>query len=567
MAHDVELANLEFKEDSLTHGSCHSMGEQQHRHHHHHHHHHVDGRVRRFLDGFKRDADSSFFTSDPLRQSATAAASSSFSSSAAAAGTGPGTATGTGGHHHHHHHHHHYYYDLHLAAVESANTGLARKLKGRHLQMIAIGGSVGTGLFVASGKSLSTGGPASLLIAFSVVGAMLYCTCQALGELAVIFPIAGSFSSWATRFLDPSWGFAMGWNLLGIVLNCGGTPDRGYIGGEYWHNPGAFNNGFKGLCSVFVTAAFAFTGTELVGLAAAETANPRKSLPTAIKQVFWRITLFYIVALTLVGLLVPYDNERLIVDGETTTANANASPFVIAIEAAGIQVLPSIMNSVILVAVLSVGNSAVFGSSRTLAALAKLNQAPKLLGYVDRRGRPLVAIAVAVALGLLAFLSDMQHRYPVLDWLLAISGLSTVFTWGSICLCHIRFRRAWARRCRRLDDVPFVSQVGVAGSYVGLALNLLVLVAQFWVGAFPVDWRSMPVHQLVRNFFLKYMGVPIIFLFYILHKIFYQTTYVRIQDMDVDTGRRDFNLPILLAQERAERASWPRWKRFYKFMC
>jgi yeast amino acid transporter len=70
---------------------------------------------------------------------------------------------------------------------------------------------IGTGLFVASGKALAAGGPASLLLAFSIVGAMLYCTCQALGELAVIFPIAGSFSVWATRFLDPSWGFAMGW--------------------------------------------------------------------------------------------------------------------------------------------------------------------------------------------------------------------------------------------------------------------------------------------------------------------------------------------------------------------
>ena len=87
-------------------------------------------------------------------------------------------------------------------------------------------------------------------------------------------------------------------SLLGIVINIGGFPDDGYIGGRFWHNPGAFNNGFKGLCAVFVTAAFAFTGTELVGLAAAETQNPRKSLPTAIKQVFWRITLFYLLALT-----------------------------------------------------------------------------------------------------------------------------------------------------------------------------------------------------------------------------------------------------------------------------
>lgn len=71
----------------------------------------------------------------------------------------------------------------------------------------------------------------------------------------------------------------IGWIILGIVLNCGGGPgDGGYIGGRYWHDPypSPFVDGFKGLCSVFVTAAFAFAGTELVGLAAAETANPRK---------------------------------------------------------------------------------------------------------------------------------------------------------------------------------------------------------------------------------------------------------------------------------------------------
>jgi amino acid transporter len=80
-------------------------------------------------------------------------------------------------------------------------------------------------------------------------------------------------------------------SILGIILDCGGGPQGQYIGGKNWNNPGAFNDGFKGLCSVFVTAAFAFSGTELVGLAAAEAANPRKSLPRAIKQVFWRISL------------------------------------------------------------------------------------------------------------------------------------------------------------------------------------------------------------------------------------------------------------------------------------
>tara|TARA_R110002060_G_scaffold45446_3_gene56761 strand:- start:2627 stop:2986 length:360 start_codon:yes stop_codon:yes gene_type:complete len=80
-------------------------------------------------------------------------------------------------------------------------------------------------------------------------------------------------------------------SILGVVINCGGTQDSGYIGGKYWANPGAFHNGFKGFCNILVTAAFSFSGTELVGLAAAETHNPSKALPTAIKQVFWRIAL------------------------------------------------------------------------------------------------------------------------------------------------------------------------------------------------------------------------------------------------------------------------------------
>ena len=103
------------------------------------------------------------------------------------------------------------YYDLRSANTKTASSLLARELKGRHLQMIAISGSIGTGLFVASGKALSQGGPASVLLAYMIVGVMLWCTVQALGEMAVVFPVAGSFSAFSTRFLDPSWGFAMGW--------------------------------------------------------------------------------------------------------------------------------------------------------------------------------------------------------------------------------------------------------------------------------------------------------------------------------------------------------------------
>ncbi len=179
---DLELNNFnpnEIKEESLTHGSSYSMREPE-----------YGGepppRINRFFDTFRRDPNSTFLLSavhldGPVRQQQ---------------------------------HNGSHYYDLQRATLENAHIGLSRKLKGRHLQMIAIGGSIGTGLFVVSGKALNAGGPASLLLAFSMIGAMLYCTCQALGELAVIFPLAGSFSSWATRFLDPSWGFAMGWKYV-----------------------------------------------------------------------------------------------------------------------------------------------------------------------------------------------------------------------------------------------------------------------------------------------------------------------------------------------------------------
>ena len=95
--------------------------------------------------------------------------------------------------------------------MATSESPLSRRLKGRHLQMIAIGGSIGTGLFVGSGNALRAGGPAALLIAFALIGMMLYCVVHALGELAVVFPVAGSFSAYSTRFLDPAWGFAMGW--------------------------------------------------------------------------------------------------------------------------------------------------------------------------------------------------------------------------------------------------------------------------------------------------------------------------------------------------------------------
>jgi len=359
----------------------------------------------------------------------------------------------------------------------------------------------------------------------------------------------------------------IGFIILGIIINIGGGPGGTYIGGKYWRDPGAFHNGFKGLCSTFVNAAFAFSGTELVGLAAAETANPRKSLPTAVKQVFWRICLFYVVSLTMVGLLVPWNDAHLL--SAEDSAPTVASPFVIAISNAGIRGLPSVFNAVIMIAVLSVGNSSIYGSSRTLAALAEQNQAPKILAYIDRQGRPLVSIAVASVLGLLAFLAganrDLQEE--AFKWMLALSALSSVFTWLSICLAHIRFRQGWKAQGHDLNELAFRSQPGVWGSYIGFMFNLLVLIAQFWVALIPIDYKTMNRSERIQEFFSVYLALPVTLMFYIPYKLLYRTSIVRSHNMDLHTGIRELNIQQLIEEEKEEMKHWPRWKRIYKWFC
>lgn len=177
-------------------------------------------------------------------------------------------------------------------------------------------------------------------------------------------------------------------------------------------------------------------------------------------------------------MIVPYNEPRLL--SGTSAADAKASPFVLAIQYAGITGLPSVFNAVIMIAVLSVGNSAIYGSSRTLAALAEQNQAPRFLAYIDRKGRPIVAISIAGAIGFLCYFAGSRIQEDAFNWMLSLSGLSSIFTWGSICLAHIRFRAGWKAQGHTLDELAFTSQPGVIGSWIGFIFNVLVLIAQFW---------------------------------------------------------------------------------------
>jgi amino acid transporter len=277
--------------------------------------------------------------------------------------------------------------------------------------------------------------------------------------------------------------------------------------------------------------------------------------------------LFYIVSLTIVGLIVPYNEKQLLQD--RNSADIVASPFVIAIKNAGIEGLPSVFNAVIMIAVLSVGNSSIYGSSRTLAALAEQHQAPRIFAYIDRQGRPLVSIAFASSLGLLAFLAgaDRGLQENAFNWLLALSALSAVFTWLSICMAHIRFRKGWKVQGHSLSELAFKSQPGVIGSWIGVIFNVLVLIAQFYVSIMPLDPTITTTPDRLKNFFSVYLALPVTIAFYVPYKLYFRTSVVRSHNMDLHTGIRELNIAELIEEEREERKRWPRWKKVYKFFC
>lgn len=223
----------------------------------------------------------------------------------------------------------------------------------------------------------------------------------------------------------------------------------------------------------------------------------------------WSQTLFYILSLLMVGLLVEYNNPNLFSDGSNGFIDAGTSPFVIAANEAGLYGFDSFMNIVILVSVLSIGNSGVYGGSRTLTALAEQGYAPRIFAYVDRAGRPLFSTIALILCGFLAYINIAAAGATIFAWLLALSGLAALFTWGSICLAHIRFRRAWKYHGHSLDEIPFKAQFGVAGSWFGLLLIVIVLIAQFYTALFPLGGTPESPALRAEIFFQSYLALPV----------------------------------------------------------
>ncbi|TDL19138.1 amino acid permease [Rickenella mellea] len=484
-----------------------------------------------------------------------------------------------------------------------------RRLKARHISMIAIGGTIGTGLFVGSGEALHNGGPVGLLLGYCIMGAVVYSMMVALGEMATLFPVSGSFTHYASRWLDPALGFAVGYNywysyaitlpteitaaaivisywdqtttpaawisiflfviifinlcgvryygeaefwfslikvttivgliILGIILDLGGGPSHDRIGFRYWKNPGAFNqlNGIPGakgrflaFWATFINAAFSFLGTEIVALAAAEAENPRRNVPKAIRRVFYRILLFYIGGVIVIGWLVAYNDPRLL--GGTGTASS--SPFVIAIKNANIKALPSIVNSVILVSAFSAGNSDLYASSRTLYGLAVIGQAPRFIRKCTKGGLPIWAVLITACAGPLAYLNVSNNGATVFNWFVNITSITGLITWDIILITYARFYAGLKHRGIDRNTLPYKAPFQPYATYFGI---FFVTTVTFFNG-FQVFLKG---NWSVNTFITAYICLPIFAVFYIGYKVIARPKFVRIQDMDFDTGRRELD--------------------------
>jgi yeast amino acid transporter len=216
----------------------------------------------------------------------------------------------------------------------------------------------------------------------------------------------------------------LGFMIFAICINAG-AGQHGYIGFKYWHHPGAFAPylldqvggnvalaKFVGFWSVLIQAGFSYQGTELVGIAAGETDNPRRTVPAAIRKTFYRILFFFVLSVFFIGILVPYTNQDLLSD-ET---NASASPFVISAKLAGVAVLPDIINAVLLTVVLSAANSNVYSGSRILVGLAQEHCAPRFFTRTTKNGVPYVTVSITAAFGLLGFMNESNNGGQVFDW-------------------------------------------------------------------------------------------------------------------------------------------------------
>jgi len=505
------------------------------------------------------------------------------------------------------------YYDETLKEPDADKT-LHRGLKARQISMIALGGAVGTGLIIGSGTALRRGGPLGLFLGYSFVGFVCYMVMVALGEMAAFLPHKKGFAGYATRFVDPALGFALGWNylikylivtpnninaagvvvqywtrkvhiaiwmvifiafiflvnllgvrvfgelefwfssikvisligllLMGIIIDLGGNPKHDRIGFRYWRPPNGpmghylldqvkneSTSIFLGFWATLTNALFAYIGTELIGVTVGEAENPRRNIPIAIRRTFFRILVFYVGGVFVIGLIVPSTDNTLFVATKSKTGAA-ASPFVVATTLVGIKVLNHIINAAILIFVMSAANSDLYIGSRTLYGLAVEGKAPAIFKRVNRLGVPWPSLIVCTLFCGLVFLNVKASGARVFGWFVNLVSTAGALTWLTIVFSHIRFMKALKAHGISRDSLPYKAPFQPYGSYFAFVATAIITFFKGFDAFIPFTTDS---------FVTNYIGLPIFFFLWLGYKLWYKTKVIPPHEVDLVTGIREID--------------------------
>lgn len=345
----------------------------------------------------------------------------------------------------------------------------------------------------------------------------------------------------------------LGLLILSLVLMLGGGPNHDRLGFRYWYVPGAINDyietgatgKFVAFIYVWILSGFSFYfSPELIIVTSGEMHNPRKNLPTASRQFFYRLIFFYILGAIAIGAICASNAPGLV----TGSGDANASPWVIAIQNAGIESLPSIVNAGILTSAWSSGSSYLYMSSRSLYSLAVSGNAPRIFARCNRWGVPIYAVLTASLFAPLAYMVCNSEAGVVFNWFISLTNTAGYTSWVLCCVTFIRFRKA----CDLQGIVsPYRSAIQPWAAYVCGFLFLVLCLLNGFTVFFPGNWS-------IGGFLSAYIGVPIFLVIWIGHKLTAGKNDPWIypsQDVDLTTGLDVVEADHLRFQEEETDAS------------
>ncbi|GGB66361.1 amino acid permease [Fictibacillus barbaricus] len=419
------------------------------------------------------------------------------------------------------------------------NNTLKRELKSRHILMIALGGVIGTGLFMSSGYTIHEAGPGGALAAYLWGGFVMYLTMLCLGELAVRVPDAGSYQTYATKFISPSAGYVVGWmswlnwsvtiglelitvsllmkrwfpdvstwvwcvvfTLFLFFINALSTKSFGEV--EFW---------FAGIKVITIIAFILLGGAVVFGFLQVD-GQPAPFLSNFTDHGGLFPNGFGAIVVTMIAVNFSFQGTELvgIAAGESKDpekaipkainstvwrilvffilsifilaalfpwekANAVESPFVEVFEGIGIPYAADIMNLVIITAVLSVANSGLYATSRMLWSMSNQGMINPVFGKLNKRGVPMVALIVSLGVGCLSLLSGIFAEETVYLWLLSIAGFGAVFTWLSIAVSNLLARRKYMAAGGRAEDLKYRTPLYPLVPILAIVCNLIVIVS------------------------------------------------------------------------------------------